>query len=365
MYSNASRLIGREFSVGRGLQAALAGTVYAKVIDRGAQSHLYAAPSWPERLIETYAPIHAGPIGEVVGVAEFYQTTDELDEAMRVARQRTWGMVITTSARHVRAALRARSTRQRDDRSAARGASRTRRRSRPPSRGRNADLASKVKRAAARTTSSNEAFLRRVAADLHDGPAQDLGFAQMRVESMAKLTQDEDRALVARADLDAVRSALELGMADLRAICAGLQLPDLEPLSAGEVVARVVRDYERKTGATVTVEQQGALDAVALRVRITLYRLLQETLANGFRHAGGVDQRIALRREDGEIDIEVVDGGPGFDAGAVSSRTDGGLAGMRERVQALGGTFRISSAHGKGTRVHVRLPANVAEAGDE
>jgi signal transduction histidine kinase len=364
LYSNQTELIGRQLALGRGLRTALGGAVYATVIDRGAQSHMYAAPDWPERLIETYAPIHAGTHGDVVGVAEFYQNTDELDAAMREARLRTWGAVaITTLVMYVvlfglvrrgsetilaqREELRARV----DELNLL---ART-----------NAELAAKVRRAAARTTSSNEAFLRRVATDLHDGPAQDIGFAQMRLESMVRTAGRDDRADVARADLDAVRSALESGMADLRAIGAGLQLPDLEGLSFGDAVARAVRDYERKTGAPVAVELHGGFRAVSLPIRITVYRLLQETLANGYRHARGAGQRVVVREENGEIDVEVADRGPGFDEGIIASRMQGGLAGMRERVQVLGGTFEVSSVRGEGTRVHVRLPASGAGDPDE
>jgi signal transduction histidine kinase len=364
VYSNETQLIGRQFPLGRGLRTALRGAIYATVIDRGAQSHMYAAPDWPERLIETYSPIHAGTHGEVVGVAEFYQNTDELDQAMREARVRTWGAVaITTFVMYVALF------------GLVRRGSETILAQREELRGRvdelnllartNAELAAKVKRAAARTTSSNEAFLRRVATDLHDGPAQDIGFAQMRIESMTRVADGDDRAVVARADLDAVRSALESGMADLRAIGAGLQLPDLEGLSLGDVVARAVRDYERKTGASVARELHGDFGAVSLPICITVYRLLQETLANGYRHAQGAGQRVAVRAENGEIDVEVADRGPGLDEGVVSSRAQGGLAGMRERVQALGGTFEISSVRGKGTRVWVRLPASVPGDGDE
>jgi signal transduction histidine kinase len=364
VYSNESQLIGRQFPLGRGLRTALAGTVYATVIDRGTQSHMYAAADWPERLIETYAPIHAGRHTEVVGVAEFYQNTDELDRAMREARIRTWGAVaITTLVMYL--VLFGLVRRGSETILAQREELRARVDELHLLARTNAELASKVKRASARTTSSNEAFLRRVATDLHDGPAQDIGFAQMRVESMARAAGGDDRAVVARADLDAVRSALEIGMADLRAIGAGLQLPDLEGLSFREVVARAVRDYERKTGASVALDQHGDFGTVTLPIRITAYRLLQETLANGYRHAAGAGQRVAVRWENGEIDVEVADRGPGFDQGLVSSRAQGGLAGMRERVHALGGTFEISSVRGDGTRVRVRLPATLATDGDE
>jgi signal transduction histidine kinase len=115
----------------------------------------------------------------------------------------------------------------------------------------------------------------------------------------------------------------------------------------------------------VAVELHGGFGAVSLPIRTTVYRLLQETLANGYRHAQGAGQRVVVREEDGEIDVEVADRGPGFDEGIIAGRAQGGLAGMRERVQALGGTFQVSSVRGEGTCVHVTLPASVAGDGDE
>ena len=87
-------------------------------------------------------------------------------------------------------------------------------------------------------------------------------------------------------------------------------------------------------------------------VKITLYRLLQESLANGFRHGGGVDQRVALAHTGDQLKVEVRDGGPGFDPGEAIDRDRVGLAGMRERVAALGGSFELRAAPGRGTRRH-------------
>ncbi len=369
LYSSEAALTGREFPVGRGLRAALSGNVDAKVIDRGSSSHVHAASDWPARLIETYAPVHAGARGKVVGAAEFYQATDELDREMAQARWRTWGVVaLATLAMYVllfalvwrgsetilsqREELRARVDEL--DRLASA----------------NADLAVGVKRASARTAALNEAFLLGVAADLHDGPAQDLGFAQMRVDSMASAaavgsSAGEATVTVASKDLDALRAALAHAMRDLRAIGSGLQLPDIESLAADEVASRAVRDYERKTDARVTFECSGDMANVALPIRMTLFRVLQEMLANGFRHARGASQRVVLRGREGEIELEATDAGPGFDVTALSGRRGGGLAGMHERVKALGGTVDISSTPGAGTRVLVRLPRRVAEQGDD
>lgn len=365
LYSNESELIGRQVRVGEGLRAALDGRVDAKVIDRRSPPHPYATATWPDRLIETYAPIRATPLGKVIGAAEFYLTTSELDQAMRDARMRSWGVVVVTTVvmylflfglvrRGSRTIVKQRAelTARIHELSALVRA--------------NSNLAAKVRGASARTAALNEASLRRIAADLHDGPAQDLGFAQMRLRSMVEHRAAMDVARpVVRADLDAVSSALDLAMNDLRAICAGLQLPDLDALSATEVAARAVRDFERKTGVSVPLDLAGETADVALPIRITLYRVLQEALANGFRHGGAIDQRVHLRMTEDELAVEVCDGGKGFDAATAGSRAQGGLAGMRERVRALGGTFEVGSSPADGTAVRVRLPTRLVEADDD
>lgn len=367
LYSNESELIGRRFPVSEGLAAALAGNIHAKVVDRATQSHQYATRAWPQRLIETYTPIHAEAMGRVLGAAEFYQTTSELEDAMRGARRRSWGIVaVTMFAMYflffslVRRGSQTIVTQQQElhDRvgelSALLAA--------------NAQLDAKVRRAAARTTALNEQFLRRVAADLHDGPAQDLGFALMRLESMtapasagAKASGD---ASVTMADLQSVRAAIDGAMADLRSISSGMQLPEIEALSCVEVAGRAVRDYERKTGAKVDLVTTEVGDA-PLPVRITLYRVLQELLANGFRHAGAASQHVRVAKEGGRVVVEVSDRGPGFDAVAHAAGDRGGLAGIRERVQVLGGSFDVRTAPGAGTVVKVELPLEATGAGDE
>lgn len=366
LYSTDPGLVGRQFPVDDELKAALDGRIYTHVIDRKVDAHPFARQDWPDRLIETYAPVHRGPLGEVVGAAEFYQNTLELDEAMRAARLRSWGVVATTTLfmylllfglvhrGSKTIAAQREELRERVDELTRLAAT-------------NAALASKVQRAAARTASLNEGLLRRVAADLHDGPAQDLSFAQMRMESMLDQQSGDVRQVVAvsHVDLMAVRSALDLALADLRSICSGLQLPDLEALDVAQAAARAVRDYERKTGAVVSFEHRAsAAGEAALPIRITLFRVLQEALANGFRHAPNAAQAVRLEESERQLVLEVSDRGTGFDAAAVTKRSHGGLAGMRERVRALGGTFELRSTE-NGTTVTVRLPTQVVEAGDD
>jgi signal transduction histidine kinase len=234
---------------------------------------------------------------------------------------------------------------------------------------RNAKLDARVRGAAARATAVNERLLRRISADLHDGPGQDLGFALMRLEAMVGdrpcPAPSADAPGSRTEDVRAVRTSVESALAELRAVSAGLQLPDIEGLSVAEIAARAVRDYERKTGVKAGLQISGGPTDVAQPVKITLYRLLQESLANGFRHAGGIDQHVSLRQAGDRLTVTIRDGGPGFDGHEALARDRVGLAAMRERVAALGGSFELDAEPGRGTIVRATMPTHVPELDDE
>jgi signal transduction histidine kinase len=98
-----------------------------------------------------------------------------------------------------------------------------------------------------------------------------------------------------------------------------------------------------------------------LPVKITLFRLLQESLANGFRHGGAAKQFIALDTSDSRLQVTVRDDGKGFDPRATETEGHLGLEGMRERVEILGGTFYVWSAVGQGTVVRADIPLTSGE----
>jgi signal transduction histidine kinase len=231
----------------------------------------------------------------------------------------------------------------------------------------NAQLQARVIRAAERATALNENLLQRVSADIHDGPGQDLGFALMQLKNMSDASVAG--AAVAQpawaAQLAPARLAVQSALADLRAISADLELPDIAQLGPAELAARVLRDFQAKTGMVVSMETAVADADMSFRVKVTLYRLLQESLANAFRHAQGQACRVRLTGDAQQLQVQIVDEGPGFDPAAAAAKQRLGLHGMRQRVEVLGGSFALHSAPGSGTRIEVSLPLRVQESGDE
>ncbi|MGH7461465.1 MAG: sensor histidine kinase, partial [Longimicrobiales bacterium] len=92
LYSRNPEMIGRKFPIEAGLQTALGGNVHSGISTLSSEENESEAGKW-RQLIETYVPIHGDGTGKVVAVAEFYQTTDELEREAWLARRNSWGIV--------------------------------------------------------------------------------------------------------------------------------------------------------------------------------------------------------------------------------------------------------------------------------
>jgi signal transduction histidine kinase len=358
LYSNFESIVGRTFPVGDGLTTALAGDVYSELSDLDEYENEFESTKFPQ-LIETYVPLHANNQGTVIAAAEFYHRTDELDRESLAARVTSWAVVLGSLAlaylllfglvRRGSATIEAQQAElgSRVQQLTSLNAQITR-------------LHERVRGAVIRSATVHEGFLRSVATDLHDGPGQDMSLALMQLQSLGDAPtlcpQGTQIPLRSTPEYQSILSALQSSMADLRAISAGLPIPDISALSLVEVAARAVRDFEAKSSTKVAFHASGDLSDAPMPLRITLYRVLQESLGNSFRHGGEAGQTVDLRIDAGSLSVTVSDRGQGFDPRSETISGRMGLGGMRERVEMIGGSFGIESAPGKGTVVHVRLP---------
>jgi signal transduction histidine kinase len=214
----------------------------------------------------------------------------------------------------------------------------------------NGELRARVQRASANAAASNERFLRRISAELHDGPVQELGAALLRMDRVIGQNPGQEQ-------LPAIQTSMQTAIQEVRGLASGLGLPQLEGLRLEEVLVQVVNSHERRTGSKVKLSTAGLPEQVELPVKITVYRIVQEALNNAFRHAGGAGQSVSAKCEAGRIQIEISDQGPGFDVNqSIDWEQHLGLAGMRERVESLGGVFSIESQIKLGSRVNFSLP---------
>jgi signal transduction histidine kinase len=216
--------------------------------------------------------------------------------------------------------------------------------------------------AARRNTTLNERSLRRLSAELHDGPAQDLGYALLKLESgeidkTAQQLPAEQRQKYTK-ELETIHSSIARALNEMRSIAGGMCLPELEHLSLAETLKRAARSHQRRTQSEVAVQLEQSLEtsSAPLPVKMTLYRIVQEALMNAFKHGGGKGQRVTLAAVNDGLQLEVKDNGPGFNvAETLTNNNRLGLVGMRERVESLGGDFYLESTPGQGTTVRARL----------
>jgi signal transduction histidine kinase len=208
-----------------------------------------------------------------------------------------------------------------------------------------------------RRPSAREDERRRLARDLHDGPAQTLAAALFGVD-LAVSALDRTPAS-ARDELLAARALVRDALDDVRAMMAGLRPRLLE--QRGVVVAlNGLASMPPLWGTEVIVETQGIGPGERLPadVELTLFRIAQEAVSNARRHGAASHVRVSLEIRPGLAELLVVDDGRGFlwEPEFGWSSMGEGLPGMRERAELLGGTLRVDSAPGAGTRIAVTLP---------
>ena len=361
LYSTEGSTVGKTYPMHEGMLRARLGEVVSQISPLEEEENAVLAAQH-EQLLETYSPVWLSGTNQVIAVAEFYQRTDELESEINVLQRRSW-LVVGLAILLMYLLLSGFVRRASDtiDRQQAELARRVVQLSELLSQ--NQDLHARVRRAAASVALLNESYLRRTGLELHDGPAQDLGLVLLQLDALIGQLEGQPEAALDRQtheQLSGIESALQNALKEMREIAAGLSLPQLQELNFPETVVRAVRTHERRTGTRVALEMDSVPQQAALPLKITVYRLLQEALNNAFRHANGAGQQVRVISQDDQIVVEISDRGPGFDAEQASGWNGHlGLSGMRERVESLGGRFKIESQIGQGTRIRAYLPCQL------
>ncbi len=200
----------------------------------------------------------------------------------------------------------------------------------------------------AKTVELQELERRRIAADLHDGVGQRLVSALYHLEAArAGVGGSSAEALLATAD-----GLLRAALSDTRAAIGGLRPPVLDDLGLGPALESLARSVGGEFDVVLHVTPVQAPP----HVETALYRIAQELLQNVVKHASATMVEVNLEHADRALALEVADDGRGFDPDAAPSQLRYGLAGIRERVELLGGTLQVTSRPTQGTRVRVSLP---------
>ena len=196
----------------------------------------------------------------------------------------------------------------------------------------------------------------RIARELHDVVAHSLSIIAVQSGAASHVIATDPAE--AKRSLDAIRRTSKEALDELRAMLGVLRTESdadvpLAPVPGIERLEDLVRPL-RDAGFDVTVSLEGELGGMPALVEVSVYRLVQEALTNVVRHAGVCSVRVTVSRTDGSVAVSVEDDGRGL--AAAPPHGGHGLAGMRERVTALGGTFEAGPRSGGGFRVAATLP---------
>lgn len=216
----------------------------------------------------------------------------------------------------------------------------------------NKELQRNMKSASSRAVELNERFLRRVGSDLHDGPAQSIGYAVLRLNQVSSKQVSEELGH----EFHTVKESLSESLEEIRGISSGLVLPELEHMSLEEAIHKVIERHTMNTSTQVKETYLNLPDNIPLPIKICAYRFAQEGLNNAYKHGGADKCRFTAQMIDDVLHLSLKDNGMGFRMSTLN--TDGGhlgLAGLKDRIESLGGKLNINSELGVGTAIKVSV----------
>jgi len=211
-------------------------------------------------------------------------------------------------------------------------------------------------RLSARMVQQHEAERRRLSRELHDETAQVFSAVKMELGVLR-----EGIAPPERPRLDQVLALIDAGIRTIRNVTNDLRPSLLDDLGLLPALRSLAAEFAERSGVDATFSAPASLPGLSSEAELALFRALQEALANVARHAEATTVEIGLSASGGRVLLQVRDDGRGFPAEpleAYERRGHMGLAGMRERIGALGGSVRTRKAPGGGALVEVSVPVD-------
>lgn len=342
VYATLGDVIGKSFPATPGLQSAWRGKVQAEL------DHLHDDENTLERetglsLVEIYLPLRERGSERIIAVAEFYERADSLQAELFQSNLQSWlvvsGVTLSMLGSLFHIVRRGSTTIAAQKKNLEERVGDLTR-----LLAENQELRSRVQRATLRASESNEIYLRRLGADLHDGPAQLVSLALLRLDSETATPQ--------------VKSVLTDALKDIRNIAAGLAVPEIDSLTLEDAINNAVLRHEKLTGTKVAIQFQPLPASIPHAIKLCAYRVVQEGLSNAFRHADGKGQAVRAAASNSMLTLEIQDAGNGVQQESPSRSPGGGqgLKGLTDRVESLGGTLTVAAINGSGTQLHVDIP---------
>ena len=195
----------------------------------------------------------------------------------------------------------------------------------------------------------------RLAVDIHDGLGQNLLVIRNKIlMALKKKSTISTLEETLQSLLEVTTEALD----DTRAMSHNLRPPILNTMGLTVAIQSLVEKMRVSSALKINLDMKNSIDGLIQKeLEINVYRILQESFNNAFKHSKAIKIEIFIEKIANELLINFRDNGKGFDQGKIQMGQ--GLLGIKERVSLMRGTFLIQSENKKGTKIMIKIPVNI------
>lgn len=197
---------------------------------------------------------------------------------------------------------------------------------------------------------------KRVAREIHDGPAQTMANVVLRADIVERMLKNEqlEQAIV---ELQSLKEMIRISLADVRRIIFDLRPMALDDLGLVPTLQKYIQTYQERTGLDAEMVVFGKENNLGSSFKVAVFRLVQECLNNVYKHAKAKRVQVKIEFQEEHVFLVVKDDGIGFRMEETSRRGNSfGIMGMKERMEQLQGRMELTSAPLKGTKVFFQIP---------
>jgi PAS domain S-box-containing protein len=210
----------------------------------------------------------------------------------------------------------------------------------------------------ARLDQVREEERRQLSLELHDGLGQSLTALKIDISLMKRILAASAVPHDQMETVDSMNKLVDDTLQMTRNLASSLRPALLEEIGLERALKSLLSDIAAKSGLGYTIAAPPLLRSIKPEISLALYRITQEALTNVLRHAHAETVTINFVAEDDGVAMHIDDNGVGIDPDRGWREGALGIIGMRERAEQAGCTFAVQRLRERGTRVHVRVPAN-------